>query len=131
MSSERGDGKRIARVEREIREIVANYLISYFQGSQKGLITVTRVWVSKDLRLARIYITFFSTDESAPKNVNQLVIEELQESATDFQAEIGSLLKMRYTPKLEFFIDEGLEEGLKISGIIRKLEEERKKQDSE
>ena len=61
-----------------------------------------------------------STDEA--KNPLKDVIEALNERAFDFQRKIGKELQMRYTPRLEFFLDETLEQSLHVQDLIRKIE---------
>jgi ribosome-binding factor A len=130
MSHEDLSNKRMGRVEREVREVVAGLLISDFRSSQPGLLTVSRVWVSKDLKLGRVYVSFMPVGESPDPKAPKIVIKELNQEAFEFQRAIGKELKMRYTPKLEFFIDDTLDESLRVQGMIRKIEEERKQKES-
>ena len=63
--------------------------------------------MTPDLQTARIYYTsVFGSDKQ------KLETSEagLDESRTKIRAHLGKVLKMRYTPKLEFFVDEGLEQ---------------------
>ncbi len=125
MSHEESGNKRMARIEREIREIVAGQLISDFRASIPGLLTVSRVWVSKDLRIGRIYVSFLPVGETVDPKATPKVVKELNLAAHEFQRALGRDLKMRYTPKLEFFHDDTLDESLRVQGMLKKIEEER------
>lgn len=124
MSHESDSNKRMGRIEREVREVVANLLITDFRSSQPGLLTVSRVWVSKDLKLGRVYVSFLPVGESPDPKAPKMVLKELNVAAHEFQREIGRELKMRYTPKLEFFLDDTLDESLRVQGLLKKIKDE-------
>lgn len=130
MSHESDSNKRMGRIEREVREVVANLLISDFRSSQPGLLTVSRVWVSKDLKIGRVYVSFLPVGENPDPKWPQIVIKELNFAAHEFQREIGRELKMRYTPKLEFFLDDTLDESLRVQSLLKKIEDERKSKEA-
>lgn len=121
MSNQQDQNKRISRVEREIREIVATFLTSGFRTGLKGLVTVSRVWVSKDLRIARVYVTLLGGDEKP-----QEAADILNENIREVQQAVAREMRTKFVPKLEFFYDDTLEKSLKVQGLIRQLEEERK-----
>lgn len=110
------DSKRILRVEREIREIVAQFIIHGLREKPSGLLTVSRVWVSKDLRLARVYFTVLGGEES-PQQVEEI----LEESLPDIQREVASEMKMKFSPKIELFFDDKYEQAMKVQNLIKKI----------
>jgi len=89
------DSKRVSRVEREIREIVAQFIISGLRVKPKGLVTVSRVWVSKDLRLARAYVTVLAGSEDPEDDV-----DVLRKNLPDMQRAIAKSIKTKFCPKL-------------------------------
>lgn len=118
---ETGDGRRVARVEREVQHTVAQFLISGFRFPLPGIVTVSRVLMPGDLRTAKVFISVLGKPESMTE-----AVKLLQERAFEVQNFIGKELKMRYCPKLTFFADHNTEQILKVEKILQTLEEERK-----
>lgn len=116
-----GDGRRVARVEREVQQTVAQFLISGFRLPLPGIVTVARVRMPGDLRTAKVYVSILGD----PKLLDEAV-ELLQERAFEIQNYLGKELKMRYCPKLTFYPDNETEEILKVEKILQELDNERK-----
>jgi len=116
-----GDGRRVARVEREIQNTIAQFLIRGFKVPLPGLVTVASVKMPADLRAAKVYVSVLG-DEKAQEET----IDLLQERAFEIQNFIGKELKMRYCPKLTFYVDHATEQVLKVERILSDLEAERK-----
>jgi ribosome-binding factor A len=114
------DGRRKERVEKEVHQIISAYLIQNLQNELDGLVTVTRVQMQGDFRMAKVYISFFPQDEKNEMPMEQ-VLKELKKWSGDIQAEIDHKLKMRYCPKVTFFEDESTESILKIERIISEI----------
>ena len=122
----KGDGgRRVQRVEREIREVVGAYLIGGFKGELPGIVSVTRVICSKDLRTAKIMITVMGFDASG-KVDHESAVDALQERAFEVQHEVNRRLQMKHCPKVTFMYDEGFEKSLKVEHILRNLAAESK-----
>lgn len=118
-----GDGRRVARVEREIQATIAQFLIRGFKTPLPGLVTVASVKMPADLRTARVYVSVLGEDKHLEET-----LELLQERAFEIQNFIGKELKMRYCPKLTFYADHTTDQVLKVERILHELEEERKVQ---
>ncbi|KHD87776.1 MAG: ribosome-binding factor A [Bdellovibrio sp. ArHS] len=116
-----GDGRRVARVEREIQATIAQFLLRGFKSPLPGLVTVASVKMPADLRAAKVYISVLGSD--AQKNE---ALEILQDRAFEIQNFIGKELKMRYCPKLTFYADHATDQVLKVEKILHELELERK-----
>jgi ribosome-binding factor A len=101
-------------MKREIGEIIDRRL----KDPRIGMITVTDVSVTADLRYARVYFTVMG-DESERRQA-QIGLE----SARSFiQGEVGRRIRMKYTPELSFHFDESLQYGLHIDNILKELKE--------
>lgn len=116
-----GDGRRVARVEREIQNTIAQFLIRGFRTPLPGLVTVASVKMPADLRAAKVYVSVLGDEKTQEET-----IDLLQERAFEIQNFIGKELKMRYCPKLSFYIDHATEQVLKVERILSDLEAERK-----
>ena len=110
------DNRRIQRIEKEVREVLASYLLAGFRGALKGLVTLTRVKVSGDMRVGKIYISVLGSKEDEAHS-----LKEIEGRLFEMQKELAVKLKMRNTPKLSVEIDRGVEQSLKIDAILREM----------
>lgn len=121
-----GDGRRIARVEKEVQIQVAQYLQAGFSTPLPGLVTISHVKMPADLRTARVYVSILGADDQKEE-----VIDLLQERAFEIQDYIGRKLKMRYCPKLTFDLDHTTDQVLKIEKILHDISGSKKATDEE
>ena len=85
----------------------------------KGMVTVTHVQVSSDVRSAKVYFSFLGFKDQSDADIcclitaQNLVIRKL----------LWSMLrhKLRHLPKLSFFVDETDQEVLRIEKLLAKL----------
>lgn len=81
-----------------------------------GFITLTRVTVSADLQVARVYYT--SLGDAAARRETSRALER----ATPFlRRHVGSRLRLRRVPELEFRFDESIAHQDRIEQILRDL----------
>ncbi len=84
-----------------------------------GFITLTRVQVTADLQLARVYYTTMG-DEKARKETARA----LQRATPFFRRHVGARVQLRRVPELEFRFDESVAHQDRIEQILRDLHEE-------
>lgn len=130
-----GDGRRVARVEREVQSVISTFIIQRLQRELPGLITVARVQIPADLRQARVYVSLLQVNPETLNSTSEAKVLKqavgiLQHWAPDIQDEIGNKLNMKYLPKLTFFPDESTEKILKIERIISEIAKDPKKGES-
>ena len=90
-----------------------------------GFITLTRVKVSADLQLARVFYTLMGDDRARRDTARAL------ERATPFfRRHLGGRLRLRRVPELEFRFDESIANQDRIEQILRDLHEEEAKRAS-
>lgn len=83
---------------------------------QQGMISITGVETTGDLRYSKIYISVLgSFDEKELK-------KGLKSASGYLRREIGSRLNLRYTPELIFELDPSLIRGAHISKLLNDLE---------
>lgn len=114
------DNRRLARVEREVLQVVAKFIIREMKDDLPGLVTVTRVKMPADLRTAKVYVSLFNPEGEAEASQAQAV-KILQKWAVHIQADIESELALRFTPKLTFFFDETIHQVLHVENILHQL----------
>ena len=54
-----GDGRRKVRVEKEVQELISNFIIRQLRNDLPGMVTVTRVQMPADFRTANVYLSYF------------------------------------------------------------------------
>lgn len=114
-------GTRPDRVGEQIRQEISQMLLSEVHDPGVGLITLTRVKVSPDLQLARVYYTLLG-DEKAKKDTAKALAR-----ATPFlRRQLGGRMRLRRVPELQFHFDESVEHQDRIEKILIELAEERK-----
>ena len=84
-----------------------------------GFITLTRVKVSPDLQLARVYYTTLG-DEAARRET----AKALERATGFFRRQIGERLQLRRVPELKFQFDESIGHQDRVEQILRDLHEE-------
>ena len=80
---------------------------------QGGLLTITHVEATSDLRYAKIHVS--ALDKSQEKEM----LKGLKSAAGYLRREMGASLGLRYTPELQFVADDSIEKGAKILEMLR------------
>ena len=113
-------GHRPDRVGEEIRQELSE-LISRGGVHDPGIgfITLTRVKVSPDLQLARVFYTTMGDAASRHETARALA-----RATPFFRRHIGGQLRLRRVPELEFRFDESIANQDRIEQILRDLHEE-------
>jgi len=110
------------QVRQELSELLARGVV---HDPGIGFITITRVQVTADLQLARVYYTTMG-DQNARKDT----AKALKRATPFLRRHVGERLQLRRVPELEFRFDESVAHQDRIEQILRDLhEEEAKRQD--
>ena len=108
---------RMLKVNSTIREVLAEE-IERMSDSRLEMVSVTAVDTSPNLRTAVVYIDVLSPEARDP------ALEALGGAARRLQSAIGTQVRMKYTPTLEFELDSGVVAGERIDAILKDLVEE-------
>jgi ribosome-binding factor A len=118
---------RPERVGDQIREALSEMLTrGAVHDPGIGFITLTRVKVSPDLQVARVYYSSLGDDTARQETAKAL------ERATPYlRRQVGSRVKLRRVPELTFEFDESIGHQDRVEQILRdlKAEEEARKPD--
>ncbi|MBT8373236.1 MAG: 30S ribosome-binding factor RbfA [Desulfobacterales bacterium] len=107
---------RADRVSGLIQEALSDLLKKSIHDPRLQMATITKVKMSADLKLARIYFAIFGDDQKSEDAVNGF------DSARGFiKRNLASRLGLRYMPELKFFYDESLDYGTHIDQLLKKL----------
>jgi ribosome-binding factor A len=105
---------RQKKVEAQIQRIVAAVLQRDVADPRvDGLVSVTKVTVSPDLREARVYLSVLGG-----RRTPATVLEGIKSAGRHIQGEVGEALPLRFAPRLTFQLDETLK---KQAEILRKI----------
>ena len=98
---------RIGRINEEIQRELSGQLrhLKDPRVSQVGMVSITRVDTTSDLRYARVYVSVL--DKNQEKDVLK-----------------GWTLQLRYTPELQFIGDDSIQHGAHILELLRQVERE-------
>ncbi len=108
---------RAERVGEQIYQVVASYIYENIDDERLKGLQLTHVQLTKDFSLARIY---FYMDGGAERQDNCL--EALEEFKSELRKFVGSEVRLRLVPKLEFHLDEGARNAERIHEIFEDLE---------
>jgi ribosome-binding factor A len=106
---------RTSRLSEEMRKIIGNLIQNEIKDPRVPMLTsVTHVEVTRDLRYAKVFISVLGDEEQKAK-----CIEGLKSAAGYIRKEVGSRIKIRYTPEMIFEIDKSIEYGIHIAEVLR------------
>lgn len=107
---------RMDRVNEQIKKEVGNIIdLKLKNPNITGIISVTKVKTSPDLRTARVYISLLNS--KSKKNT----LEGLKNASGYIRSELANRMNLRYTPELIFEIDDSMEYGAKIENILKEI----------
>jgi len=111
--------RRTHRIAEAIRRLTGEILYSQLNDPRlAGFITITKVEVTQDLRLARIYYSVLGDDKK-----KKLIAKGLKSAKNFIRRRIGDELKLRYAPDISLVIDKSLEYKEHIDNILKKINE--------
>jgi ribosome-binding factor A len=110
---------RTERVASVIKEELGTLFLREFRMEEYGMITVTEVRVTPDLREAKVYVSIFGDADRKEKSLRML------EGHRPFiRSSLGKALRLRFTPDVAFFLDESLDRALKLEDILKRIHKE-------
>jgi ribosome-binding factor A len=106
--------RRTERVAEALQAVIADLLLREIKDPRIGLVTVTGVKVSPDLRHARVY---FSCLGDAARRAETL--RGLTSAAGFMRTQVARSLKLRVAPEIGFEFDPSLEQAERISRLLK------------
>jgi ribosome-binding factor A len=111
---------RKERLEAILREKIAVIVLERLSDPRLGFVTITRVELSRDKRLATVFYTVLGTD-----NQRRTTGRALERSAPRVQELLAPTLRVRHMPELRFRFDEGVEKESRLLDMLDSLASER------
>lgn len=113
---QRKNTNRMERVNEEFKRELGKIIDQDLKNPNiTGLISVTKVKVSPDLKTARVYISILNS--KSKKNT----LQALKNAVGYIKSELAKRIVLRYTPDIIFELDESMEYGAKIDNILKEI----------
>ena len=117
------ESRRSKRIADQIKNELGWLIEQKLNDPEKGFITLTRVKLSPDLKLASVYYSVFGDQIKRQQSADTL------DRAIHFlRRELGRKIKLKYLPELRFFYDDSLDYSAHISDIIKKIHDDKSNQ---
>lgn len=111
---------RVGRVGEEIKKEICQMLQMELKDPRIGFVTVTDVEVTRDLSLARVYLSILGSEEERKETLRSL------ERAKGFiRSELGRRIRLRHTPEIEFRYDKSIEYSCRIAHLLHEISREK------
>ena len=116
MNKQRGGSNRLDRVNEELKREIGNIINNELKNSNiTGLISVTKVKISPDLKHARVYVSMINSKST--KNT----LAGLKRASGYIRTMIAQRINLRVTPELVFELDDSMEYGERIDSILKEI----------
>ena len=114
--------RRVDRINGLLREEISRLLSREIKDPRlSGLLTITQVRTSSDLRNAKVYLSVLGNDEA-----NTTALQGIQSAATFLRKQLRERLRLKYVPFLTFEIDDSIETS---DHIFRLMDQARQESD--
>ncbi len=107
---------RTDKVASLFREEIGTLLSQKYQASEYGLVTVTEVHVTPDLKIAKVYVSILANDERKKATLKQLELDK-----KSIRSYLGSNIRTKFTPEIHFYLDETMDRVDKIDQILGRI----------
>lgn len=110
------DTNRIAKVNSFIQQVLGPILLEFLDPGD-GLVTISKVEASRDLRWAKIWISIFGGND-------QKVLAHINHNLYYIQGQLNKKFSTKIVPRLQFFLDTSPRYAAHIDELVRKVHEE-------
>lgn len=107
---------RIDRVSATIKRVLASSVADIARQAGAGMVTITRVDISPDMRRAAIHLSIYADGE------HSAILKRYSERASELQAVLGREMRTKRTPVLSFRLDDAIEREDRISRLLNNAE---------
>lgn len=109
------DSTRQNRIAKLIQKELADIFLHDSSPVYDCMITVTKTTITRDLSIARGYISIFNADDT------EETLKKVRSNAKEIRFRLGQKVKnqLRIVPSLEFFIDDSLDYIENIENLLK------------
>ena len=112
-------GVRQQRVREAYRQELSQLIQRELKDPRIGFLSITDVEVSGDLRQVKVYVSVMGDQQ-----VKEGTMAALDRARSFLRSEMGKRVRLRYTPELFFYLDESIERGVRLKGLLDQLGQE-------
>lgn len=112
---------RLEKIENLIKEEISLIFLYKIQDPRFGLLTITKVKVSPDIRQAKVYVSVYD------RTAREATLEKINEIKGILRSELASRINLRFVPELSFFIDDTLDYVEKMDDLFKKIKNDKKR----
>jgi ribosome-binding factor A len=116
MTNDKKPSNRIQKLNSLVQQELGPIIAPYLEG-ETGLITVTKVEISGDLKWAKVWVSILGGND-------ERIFEVLKNNVYDIQGELNRLLPTKVLPRLQFFLDTSSRYAARINEVINEIHEE-------
>lgn len=116
--------RRTERVEDLLRGELSQLILRELADPRVRLASVSEVHVTPDLRRARIQVSVMGEEST-----RQAAVAALSHASGFLRRQLGSRLRLRAVPELEFTLDRGAEHSVHIASLLETLHHDDDEQD--
>ncbi len=113
--------KRSDRVASQLQRELADLIRTQVKEPRLGMITVSDAEVSRDLAVAKVFVTFLGAKEPA-----ETCVALLSTMVPMLRRELGKRLRIRNMPEIHFVYDDSIERGMRMDALLDRLRGEPK-----
>jgi len=108
--------RRALKAAEAVREVVSMAILAELNDPRIRDVTVTHVEVSGDLRHAKIHVSVMGDEKR-----QQLSLKGLKSAAGFLQSKVAKRIETRYTPRIEFILDQGVKKSIEVARILHEV----------
>lgn len=112
---------RKARVESVLKREIATLLLQEIKDPRLAFSTVTGVSLTSDYKTAHVYVSIMGDEEAKKRSM-----EALHASSGFVRKQVGDNVRMQFTPKILFVLDNALDDRARIDRLLKEIEDTKK-----
>ncbi len=106
---------RIEKIAELIKKEISLIFLHKIQDPELGLVTITYVKVSSDIKYAKIYLSVFDKEKGLDS------LEKINRIKGFIRRELAHRIRLKHVPELMFFMDDTMDYVEKMEGIFKEL----------
>ncbi|MGM9580725.1 MAG: 30S ribosome-binding factor RbfA [Anaerovibrio sp.] len=108
---------RIEKIQELMKQEISQIILQELKDPRIGFVTVTQVEVTRDLSIAKVYVSIMGNEEQIAKSW-----KGLNSSLGFIRREVGHRIRLRVTPDLKFVLDKSLDYSDHIQKLLLQIE---------
>jgi ribosome-binding factor A len=115
---------RAEKVAEEIKHKLNTAMSKDLMELNLGLVTISKVIMTQDLRIAKVYVTFLGNKEPAEKCMDRINYRKKH-----IRFLLAKNINMKYIPDLNFYYDDTLDYADRINKLLNEVKKEEHKEE--